>query len=54
MNAPDQVVAAIVEWTRRYGDPPIQTGLDPARARRLGQAWRAARYREATGQASTP
>jgi hypothetical protein len=45
LAGPDQVVAAIVEWTRRYGQPPTQTDWDPARARRLGQEWRVARYR---------
>jgi hypothetical protein len=45
LTGPDQVVAAIVEWTRRYGQPPSQTDWDPYRARRLGQDWRVVRYR---------
>ncbi|MCU1679194.1 MAG: hypothetical protein JWM93_3952 [Frankiales bacterium] len=40
----DEVLRAIREWTRRYGDPPAQTDLDPYRARRTGQPWRADRY----------
>ncbi|WP_354701502.1 hypothetical protein DSM112329_01821 [Paraconexibacter sp. AEG42_29] len=40
----EQVLLAIREWTRRYGDPPAQTDLDPYRARRTGQPWRADRY----------
>lgn len=40
----EQVLVAIREWTRRYGDPPAQTDLDPYRARRTGQPWRAERY----------
>lgn len=39
------VLQAIREWTRCHGDPPAQTDLDPYRARRTGQAWRAERYR---------
>jgi hypothetical protein len=45
LTGPDQVVAEIVEWTRRYGDPPSQADWDTARARRLGQPWRIERYR---------
>lgn len=41
-----QVLVAIREWTRRYGEPPAQTDLDPYRARRTGQPWRAERYDE--------
>jgi len=44
LTAPDQILAAIVEWTRRYGAPPSQTDWDSARARRTGQTWRIARY----------
>lgn len=42
----EQVLLAIREWTRRYGDPPAQTDLDPYRARRTGQPWRADRYQQ--------
>ena len=34
----------MLEWTRRYGDVPVMADWDPARARRLGQDWRIARY----------
>ena len=43
---PDGVLDAIREWTRRFGDPPSQTDLDPARARRTNQPWRIERYEE--------
>lgn len=43
----EEVLRAIREWTRLYGDPPAQTDLDPYRARRTGQSWRADRYLEA-------
>jgi hypothetical protein len=46
LSGPDQVLAAIVEWTRRYGAPPSQTDWDSARARRAGQTWRVARYED--------
>ena len=46
LTGPEQVLAAIVEWTRRYGEPPTQADWDPVRARRLGQQWRIARYTE--------
>lgn len=44
LTDPTQVLVAIREWTRRYGEPPAQTDLDPYRARRTGQPWRAERY----------
>lgn len=43
---PDAVLDAIREWTRRFGDPPRQTDLDPFRARRTNQPWRIERYEE--------
>ena len=43
---PDAVLEAIREWTRRFGDPPVQTDLDPFRARRTNQPWRVERYKE--------
>jgi hypothetical protein len=46
LTGPEQILAAVVEWTRRYGDPPTQGDWDPARARRVGQAWRIVRYRD--------
>lgn len=45
LTGSEQVVAAIVAWTKRYGEPPTQADWDPVRARRLGQSWRTARYR---------
>jgi Homing endonuclease associated repeat len=43
---PEAILAAVVEWTRRYGDLPAMADWDPVRARRLGQTWRIARYLE--------
>jgi hypothetical protein len=54
LTTPDQILAAIVEWTRRYGVPPSQTDWDSARARRTGQTWRIARTSTVIGRASTP
>lgn len=45
LSDPTAVLEAIVEWTRRYGDVPGMADWDPARARRLNQDWRVARYR---------
>jgi hypothetical protein len=44
LAGPQSVLAAIREWTRRYGDVPAMADWDPARARRLKQDWRIARY----------
>jgi hypothetical protein len=46
LTGSEQVIAAIVAWTKRYGEPPTQADWDPVRARRLGQTWRIVRYRE--------
>ncbi|MGA2928712.1 MAG: hypothetical protein ABSG43_22530 [Solirubrobacteraceae bacterium] len=46
LTGPEQVIAAIVEWTKRYGEPPAQADWDPVRARRFGQPWRIVRYRD--------
>ena len=46
LSDPSAVLDAIVEWTRRYGDVPTMADWDPARARRLEQDWRIARYRQ--------
>jgi hypothetical protein len=46
ITGPDAVLAALREWTRRFGDPPTQTDLDPTRARRTNQPWRIERYEE--------
>jgi hypothetical protein len=40
----DGILEAIREWVRRYGDVPAMADWDPARARRLKQEWRIARY----------
>lgn len=45
LTGSEQVIAAIVEWTKRYGEPPTQADWDPVRARRFGQPWRIVRYR---------
>jgi hypothetical protein len=44
LTGPEQVIAAIVEWTKRYGEPPTQADWDTVRARRSGQVWRIVRY----------
>jgi hypothetical protein len=44
LSGPGAIVAAMTEWTRRYGDIPTMADWDPARARRLGQDWRIARF----------
>jgi len=45
LTGSEQVIAAIVEWTKRYAEPPTQADWDPVRARRFGQPWRIVRYR---------
>ena len=44
LTGPGAVLDAIREWVRRYGEVPTLADWDPARARRLGQDWRIARY----------
>jgi hypothetical protein len=44
LSGPEAITAALIEWTRRYGDVPTMADWDPVRARRLGQDWRIARY----------
>jgi hypothetical protein len=44
LTGSEQVIAAIVEWTKRYAEPPTQADWDPVRARRFGQPWRIVRY----------
>ncbi len=46
LTGSEQVIAAIVAWTKCYGEPPTQADWDPVRARRLGQPWRILRYRD--------
>jgi hypothetical protein len=45
LSARDEILRAIREWTRRYGDPPLQADWDVARARKQGDHWRIERYR---------
>jgi len=44
LSGPTAITDAFVAWTKRYGDLPTMADWDPARARRLGQDWRIARY----------
>lgn len=44
LGGPAAITAAMLEWTRRYGDVPTMADWDPVRARRLGQDWRIGRY----------
>jgi hypothetical protein len=46
LSGSQAIIDALVEWTRRYGDIPTMADWDPARARRLGQDWRIARYHQ--------
>lgn len=40
----DEILAAIREWNRLYGEPPAISDWSPARARATAQAWRVERY----------
>jgi hypothetical protein len=40
----DEITGAIRRWADRYGEPPTMADWEPARARRLGQSWRAERF----------
>ncbi|MEA2468892.1 MAG: Homing endonuclease associated repeat [Thermoleophilaceae bacterium] len=40
----EDILDAIREWTRRYGEPPATSDWSPSRARAAGQEWRAALY----------
>src|SRR5215217_388883 len=44
LYAADEIFEAIRSWARRYGQPPTSIDWEPARARRTGQPWRAARF----------
>jgi hypothetical protein len=44
LSGPTAITDSFVAWTKRYGDLPTMANGDPARARRLGQDWRIARY----------
>jgi hypothetical protein len=39
-----QLIEAMTRWAALYGEPPIGLDWEPARARRMGQTWRAERY----------
>jgi hypothetical protein len=40
----EEILEAIRRWTRLHGDPPTSMDWEPARARRMGHPWRAARF----------
>jgi hypothetical protein len=40
------IIAKIVEWNDRYGEPPCSADWNPSLARWRAQEWRAERYRE--------
>ena len=40
----DEIIEAIRQWVTCYGEPPLTIDWEPARARRLGQSWRAERF----------
>jgi hypothetical protein len=40
----DEILAAIRRWDELHGEPPSMADWDPYRARKIGQAWRIARY----------
>jgi hypothetical protein len=44
LTGPSVILEAIGAWVRLYGSVPTLADWDPARARRLGQDWRIARY----------
>jgi hypothetical protein len=46
LSGPEAILTALIEWTRRYGDVPTMADWDTARARRLRQEWRIARYHQ--------
>jgi hypothetical protein len=44
MYTADEILDAIRSWARWYGQPPTSIDWEPARARRMGQPWRAERF----------
>jgi hypothetical protein len=42
----DLIIAKIVEWNDRYGEPPCSADWNPSLARWRAQEWRAERYRD--------
>jgi hypothetical protein len=43
-----EIEQAIRSWAEQYGDVPTVTDLEPSRARRMGQEWRAERFEQGT------
>jgi hypothetical protein len=41
----EEIVAKILEWEARYGEPPCSADWNPSLARHRHQEWRAERYR---------
>jgi hypothetical protein len=44
----EEILDAMRRWADMYGEPPVMTDWEPARARRLGVAWRAERFESGT------
>src|SRR5919202_5721775 len=44
----DTIIAKILEWNDRYGEPPCSADWNPSLARWRGQEWREERYRDGT------
>src|SRR3954468_6816415 len=42
----ETIIAKIIEWNERYGEPPCSADWNPSLARWRAQEWRAERYRE--------
>ena len=42
----ETIIAKILEWEARYGEPPCSADWNPSLARWRAQEWRAERYRE--------
>jgi hypothetical protein len=42
----ETIIAKIIEWNDRYGEPPCSADWNPSLARWRAQEWRAERYRE--------
>src|SRR5919204_6140634 len=40
------IIAKIIEWNERYGEPPCSADWNPSLARWRAQEWRAERYRD--------
>src|SRR4051812_41829245 len=42
----ETIIAKIIEWNERYGEPPCSADWNPSLARWRAQEWRAERYRD--------